>query len=167
MPECPKQKTAFLTFPEARENIFLGQYAGRMLPDVIVFKPVIEKQIIQDGKDPDNRNRMYQECNSSSSLPQVFFSGAPDGKHIGCSGKECAYKSECDEQVSNFAENKLFTDILDIQGPVLERSGAACSYEAVLLRLVPVIFRGTFHQEVALGNMKFITNYLSDHYDLL
>ncbi len=69
MPECPEQKTTFLSFPKAGKNIAHWHFGIRMLPHIMILEEVIEQHVKQGADNSQNARSVNVKTNPSQRFP--------------------------------------------------------------------------------------------------
>ena len=58
MPEHPQEKTAFLSFPKAGKNVTQWHGSIAVFPNIVIFKPMIEDQVKEQGENSNDGKGM-------------------------------------------------------------------------------------------------------------
>src|SRR5687768_3296715 len=103
---------------------------------------MIEYEVIEDYKDCYNRKGVNDVRDSGEFFPAVLLEWFFESEIIGDCSQQCTGKGESNQQVSEFAENKRFANIIDVHSGI--RLGAGW-HHIFLLLFIAIVFGGALH----------------------
>src|ERR1043166_9385602 len=114
MPERPKQKTSFLSFPEAGKNIAHRHFTVAMLPYIMELEIMVPKHDEKRSDDPENRKAMEAEGDTGDALPGRRIVIFTRSKKVRGRRKKSKSKRKDHKYVSQLPNSQVFSDVLHI-----------------------------------------------------